>query len=599
MRTFVQTREHPQKPVSSSLARPNLTTSKPAHREHPLLHLQRTIGNQAARLLEAQMSNVEGDSATTGIARVGHEFSRIPIGAKAPSRIQTELTVNTPRDAYEQEADRIADQVTATPAHSAVSGAPTRIQRFSGHPNGQVDVAPNSVDQTLAGPGRPLDPALRQDMELRFGHDFSRVRVHSGAVAEQSARDVSASAYTVGHNVVFGAGRFTPGTREGRRLIAHELTHVVQQSRSQMPFTTAARPGLVQRQKVDAKQAARAKVEEAMKNLKAKFGLAEVSEEKGATWSESELAKVDAAFSKVGKEDKPLLKDLYLIRTDKFEPVVRKGKTFKIAGTTYGISTIRLAKEAFQGNASTILHEVGHLIQNRVAAKMLDKSKANFDLEASRYMMAESQKKAPTRGGRELQAFVVSLSHVTTAASDLLRSGEDDRAAKQSVLDDAKLHADLARPEVEQLKNDDVAKAWLEVHDRQQVWVEAVEKYLAEKGKKNLTGFIEVVTKNNLARKGYVPFTDYVAAHWPSQPEEYFAQAFHTWRTDPNYMKRHMNPLFIWFEKGGHREGKGYFESKGTLETVREVAPVMYELGREVKETFWPQAFQDPFPGNQ
>ena len=67
-------------------------------------------------------------------------------------------------------------------------------------------------------------------MGQRFGHDFSRVRVHSGGAAEQSARDVNANAYTVGHNIVFGAGRFAPGTHEGRRLIAHELTHVVQQS---------------------------------------------------------------------------------------------------------------------------------------------------------------------------------------------------------------------------------------------------------------------------------------------------------------------------------------------------------------------------------
>jgi hypothetical protein len=67
-------------------------------------------------------------------------------------------------------------------------------------------------------------------MEQRFGHDFSQVRVHSGPVAEQSARDVSAYAYTVGYNLVFGEGRFAPGTHEGRRLIAHELTHVIQQA---------------------------------------------------------------------------------------------------------------------------------------------------------------------------------------------------------------------------------------------------------------------------------------------------------------------------------------------------------------------------------
>lgn len=67
-------------------------------------------------------------------------------------------------------------------------------------------------------------------MEQRFGYDFSEVRVHTGAAAERSARDVNAHAYTVGHSMVFGAGRFSPGTREGRRLIAHEMTHVVQQS---------------------------------------------------------------------------------------------------------------------------------------------------------------------------------------------------------------------------------------------------------------------------------------------------------------------------------------------------------------------------------
>src|SRR5215212_692873 len=146
--------------------------------------------------------------------------------------LQTKLKVNKPGDIYEQEVDRIVAQVMATPAHPAISGAPPRIQRFSEQSSGQVEAAPASVNQVLADPGRPLEPALRQDMEQRFGHDFSRVRVHSGTAAEQSAQDVNAHAYTVGHNIVFGAGQFAPGTQEGRRLIAHELTHVVQQSGS-------------------------------------------------------------------------------------------------------------------------------------------------------------------------------------------------------------------------------------------------------------------------------------------------------------------------------------------------------------------------------
>jgi hypothetical protein len=67
-------------------------------------------------------------------------------------------------------------------------------------------------------------------MERRFGRDFSRVRVHSGAAAEQSAFQLNASAYTAGNNIVFGARQLAPWTPEGRRLIAHELVHVLQQS---------------------------------------------------------------------------------------------------------------------------------------------------------------------------------------------------------------------------------------------------------------------------------------------------------------------------------------------------------------------------------
>ena len=162
--------------------------------------------------------------------RLGHDFSHIPIHSKPLSCIQAKLAVNAPGDLYEQEADRVADRVLATPAHRVVTGAPMNIQCFSGQLAGQSKTAPASVNQVLASSGRPLEPALRHDMEQRFGHDFSRVRVHLGSAAEQSAREVNAHAYTVGHNIAFDEGRFAPGTYEGRRLIAHELTHVVQQS---------------------------------------------------------------------------------------------------------------------------------------------------------------------------------------------------------------------------------------------------------------------------------------------------------------------------------------------------------------------------------
>lgn len=94
---------------------------------------------------------------------------------------------------------------------------------------GVGDVAPPSVHEALSAAGRPLDAATRAPMEARFGCDFSDVRVHSGDAAARSAREVGAQAYTVGRDIVFGAGRFAPGTSAGQRLLAHELAHTVQQ----------------------------------------------------------------------------------------------------------------------------------------------------------------------------------------------------------------------------------------------------------------------------------------------------------------------------------------------------------------------------------
>jgi len=193
--------------------------------------LQRIIGNRAM----TQMSETHAKDRDVGLksatsSNFGLDFSRIPIHPPAPGGIQPKLAINKPGDEYEQEADRIADRVTATPAHTNVSNVPPRIQRLTGQTVGPADAAPASVGHALASSGNALEPALREDMEQRFGHDFSRVRVHWGADAEQSAWDVNATAYTLGHEIVFGAGQFAPGTPDGRRLIAHELTHVVQQT---------------------------------------------------------------------------------------------------------------------------------------------------------------------------------------------------------------------------------------------------------------------------------------------------------------------------------------------------------------------------------
>src|SRR3569833_57477 len=102
------------------------------------------------------------------------------------------------------------------------------VQRKGGNGAGPAAV-PASVHEALASSGQALDNGTRHDMESRFGYDFSNVRVHTDGRAAGSARAISARAYTVGNDVVFSSGEFSPHTAGGRWMLAHELTHVVQQ----------------------------------------------------------------------------------------------------------------------------------------------------------------------------------------------------------------------------------------------------------------------------------------------------------------------------------------------------------------------------------
>ncbi|MGB2747590.1 MAG: DUF4157 domain-containing protein [Thiofilum sp.] len=149
------------------------------------------------------------------------------VGNQAVGRLlQRKLKIGSPNDRYEQEADRIAEQVMAIPQPLTTERAPVQVQRFSGGGGDAGMDVPASVEQTLARPGRALDAGIREEMEARFGHDFSAVRVHTDTQAAQSAADVNARAYTVGNHIVFG----THESLFDRNLLSHELTHSVQQN---------------------------------------------------------------------------------------------------------------------------------------------------------------------------------------------------------------------------------------------------------------------------------------------------------------------------------------------------------------------------------
>lgn len=163
-------------------------------------------------------------------------------GGGCPScQENTNVKVSQPNDPAEIEADRVADQVMAGQAFGAVGSSLPVIHRRAGSGTATPPTGLASVDEAISVSGSALEPSLRQDMEGRFGHDFSQVRLHTGATAERSAREVNAKAYTIGNNIVFDTGQFAPATHEGRRLLAHELTHVVQQSGERSGLSHAAR----------------------------------------------------------------------------------------------------------------------------------------------------------------------------------------------------------------------------------------------------------------------------------------------------------------------------------------------------------------------
>ena len=157
----------------------------------------------------------------------------------APLQAQTKVTPPSPA-AVSVVPTGLLQRKCACGGSPGVDGecAACRNKRLQRQPAGQADPAsaPPIVHEVLRTPGQPLDSATRAFMEPRFGHDFGQARVHTDARSAESAQAVGALAYTVGHHVVFAQGQYAPATVTGRQLVAHELTHVVQQRNDPSPL---------------------------------------------------------------------------------------------------------------------------------------------------------------------------------------------------------------------------------------------------------------------------------------------------------------------------------------------------------------------------
>ncbi|MGN6212327.1 eCIS core domain-containing protein [Parafilimonas sp.] len=181
-----------------------------------------------------------------------------------PAFFQPKLSINQPNDVYEQEADEVADKVMrmqdASPEKKFFS--PPLFQRKCAHceeeERKKLQRKEDSSDSlgahahaeayihNLKG-GTPLNGEQKDFFESRMGYDFSDVRIHNDNSAHQSAKNINALAYTHGNNIVFGSGRYQPATGEGKRLMAHELTHVVQQKNNSIqPKTIQRKPASIQ-----------------------------------------------------------------------------------------------------------------------------------------------------------------------------------------------------------------------------------------------------------------------------------------------------------------------------------------------------------------
>jgi hypothetical protein len=185
----------------------------------------------------------------------GHDFGQVQVHAATPFRIQTKLTVGSPGDEHEEEADRVAEMVMrmpdeesagegGSPEEEADDEATLEIMKLicpdctsdtvqAKEASGQLsEVTPEleSQIQDVKAGGEPLPESVRAFFEPRFGYDFSNVRIHTDGAAAETSEQMNALAYTVGPHIVFGPGQYAPNSPAGKRLLAHELTHVVQQA---------------------------------------------------------------------------------------------------------------------------------------------------------------------------------------------------------------------------------------------------------------------------------------------------------------------------------------------------------------------------------
>lgn len=234
MLTFAHKQKPTQHTKSSNSARSGRAFSAQSSEVRSILHLQRTIGNHAVqRLLQKNVEELHVESATPASTRFGQDFSRTPTHPPAARAIQMKLHISLPGDEYEREANRIAEEVLRqrTPDEE---GEKLHIRARPSSPaaGGEYEVSEHFEKRLhrSRGGGSPISDQVRAFVEPRMKYDFSKVQIHADNRSARMNKELGAQAFTYGRDIYFGAGQYSPQSIEGKRLLAHELSHVVQQA---------------------------------------------------------------------------------------------------------------------------------------------------------------------------------------------------------------------------------------------------------------------------------------------------------------------------------------------------------------------------------
>ena len=397
-------------------------------------------------------ASIHRQGAEAATSPFGHHFSQVGVHPAPP--------VNAPGDRYEREAERVAGEVS----EAAPAG---RGPRISAIPPGDAGAGGSArqVDASFAerlapgtAGGSPLPGPARAFFEPRFGHDFGGVRVHRDAEAARLNGSLGARAFAYGRALYFGAGQYQPASPAGRRLLAHELTHVVQQRNGALRIQMAP------------DQPAGGNPYEPIQTLKdqliATYHFAEVLDG-DKKWTESELQQVVAALALLPPEDKAALGGVVLKRDVSLGP--RVGGRFRQEQSLTETNlvndfTLNLTDLTFKdgplSSRHAIIHEVGHAVASlkyRNAKHDLNWAKCEsneavlsqrqvvIDLKAAKAACALLAEKGPSEALEAAQAKQKALVQAYGADEVKWTAAQGEKARQQKAFDQTGISADALK----------------------------------------------------------------------------------------------------------------------------------------------------------